>query len=110
MFVQHHWALLRLTCWLLDRAESGLEVRYKKGKNNQHADSRSRRITGSTTVENDKDEIPLFFPEEPDDDAFIESLELYTTMDFIESAYGEPGHFLGIDEPKESLQDKVTME
>ena len=100
----------RLTRWRLRLAEFDFEVRYKKGKDNQHADALSRLLTASPTVDNDEDEIPSFLLEETNDDLYLETLDLHATVDFIEQDFDEEDHLLAIEKTKEPQFQKITME
>ena len=100
----------RLTRWRLRLAEFDFEVHFGKGKENHHTDAFSRLLSGPPTVEDGEDEIPSFLLEDIEEDPYTGTLDLNTTMDFIENDFAEGDQLLAAEERKDPRVEKITME
>lgn len=68
-------------------------MKYKKGKENHHADALSRLLTGSPTEDDDNDEIPAFLVDKIDKVLYGID-EQYEHIECIEFDYAEVDHLL----------------
>lgn len=68
---------------------------------NHHADSLSRLLTGSPTVDDEEDEIPSFLLENVNYDLYLDTPDPNATMDFIENDFVEDEQLLVFEERKD---------
>lgn len=110
MVAEHFWTLFPPHSILPEEGWFQVWSPLQKGNDKHYADSLLRLLTGSTNVEDDESEITSFLLDDADDDLLMESVDLNATMEFIENEFDESYQLLEIEERKERLVEKATME
>lgn len=86
------------------------KVSYNKGNDKHHAEGLSTLLIGSPAVTDDAEEVPSFLLEATKDNIHLETIELDSTVDFIENEFERDDQTIEIKERKNARLENITME